>query len=124
MLEERRHFKYYESFSSIHSNPIFPLEEVRLLFAVFSEFARETLGFKVKPRLFLDALKHGGFKAGQNKLRLEVLEWMDKEYPQGVSFNDFMSFLVTETIGEDLKNTSKKEQLILMLSRGSNHLTS
>jgi hypothetical protein len=122
MLQERRKWEYYTVYSIVTHHPIFSLAEAKQLFEVFSEFASDSKLFKAKPKAILDSLKAGGFDVNANIFKTEVLCWMADDFPDGLSFNEFMSFMAVESLGKDFQEKEVAQQLLYFLSLGTNDL--
>lgn len=122
MLQERRKWEYYTVYSIVTNHPLFNLEEAKALFEIFSEFAAESKLFKARPKAIVDCLKSSGFDFDANLFKSEVLCWMADDYPEGLAFNEFMSFMATESLGQDFADTSLKQKVVYFLSLGTNEL--
>jgi hypothetical protein len=122
MLQERRKWEYYTVYSIVTNHPLFNLEEAKVLFEIFSEFAADSKLFKARPKAIVDCLKTGGFNFDSNLFKSEILTWMADDHSEGLAFNEFMSFMATESLGSDFANTDLKQQLVYFLSLGTNEL--
>lgn len=122
MLNERRTWEYYLIYSIVTDHPLFTVEEVKQLFDIFSEFAKENKLFKARPREIIAALKLANYDEDSHLFKTEVLNWMADEYPDGISFNDFLTFMATESLGKDYKDIDLNKKLMYYLSLGTNDL--
>jgi hypothetical protein len=122
MLNERRTWEYYTVYSIVTNHPIFTLEEVKDLFEIFSEFAKESKLFKVKPKDIVKALNQANFDLDANIFKSEVLSWMAEDFSDGVAFNEFLAFMATESLGKEYQNASLSQRLMYYLSLGTNDL--
>jgi hypothetical protein len=122
MLQERRKWEYYTVYSIVTNHPLFNVEESKVLFEIFSEFAADSKLFKVRPKTIIDSLKAGGFDFDSNLFKTEVLNWMADDHPDGLAFNEFMAFMATESLGSDYSDTNLREQLTYFLSLGTKDL--
>jgi hypothetical protein len=101
MLEERRKWEYYLVYSTVTDNPIFPSEKCKELFEVFKIFAEKDPLFKLHPQQVLQDLKLARIKPEEKfPFKNELFEKMSQTYKTGVAFNEFLSFIVSFTLGE------------------------
>lgn len=122
MLNERRNWEYYTVYSIVTDHPIFNLDEAKQLFEIFAEFAKDSKLFKAKPKDMIAALKLVKYNEDSNVFKTELLNWMVDDFTDGISFNDFMCFMATESFGKDYKDIDLSKRLMYFLSLGTNDL--
>ena len=118
-LSEEKHWKYYLTNPVIFENPIFDMATLEQFFELFKELTEDVL-FKIYPEELIKALKLTGITKENSPIKFRILESMSEEFPKGVRFVQFVSFL-TEKIGH-FRSLEGAKQFFTLVSRDENSI--